>query len=722
LDREEAEDRAMSRDDTTGPVRRSRVVARPKTLPGPLQELKDLLYELYLTAGPPTLDEITAWITADDSLAGAPARDTIHRCISSEGLPANQHDAVAVATVLARAAKWDADDAGTRIRDLWVQAAMAIPVGRPLSEVTDPFALEVHRAIDAGPGYLGLPALPPYLERDHDRELWKRVHEAVRGHSMMVVLVGRSSTGKTRACWEALRQLPEGWRLWHPFNPTHPEAALDTLNRVGPRTVVWLNETQHYLLSEGNDHGERVAATLRTLLTDKSRGPVLILGTMWPEYWDTLTRHPAPQQLDLHAQARELLAGTHVTVADSFPEAVVKSLKISSGTDPRLVEAAVQAGDGELTQYLAGAPVLLERYETAPSAAKALIEAAMDSRRLGYGVSLPHALLEAAVPGYLTDKQWDALDEDWLERALAYATAPCRGSTAPLNRIRARPGQPTLDQPHYRLADYLEQTGRHRRYREIVPSQLWRALGSHTRNSTEADRIGAMAADRLLYCHAMPLLRTAVADRKRGAAIQLAKLLAGRGDVEGLRERADAGDLIAAVGWVEVLAGRGDVEGLRERADAGDLTAALGLAEVLAGRGDVEGLRERADAGDQFAAHRLAEVLVGRGDVQEAITVLRERADAGDPSAADWLAEVLAGRGDVEGLRQRADAGNQAATSRLAELLAERGDVEGLRTELLRGNMPAVDHLITVVTKQSVDTGERLRQCGLKADGTIPWD
>jgi hypothetical protein len=32
-------------------------------------------------------------------------------------------------------------------------------------------------------------------------------------------------------------------------------------------------------------------------------------------------------------------------------------------------------------------------------AAKALIEAAMDARRLGHSPALPHALLEAAAPG-----------------------------------------------------------------------------------------------------------------------------------------------------------------------------------------------------------------------------------------------------------------------------------------------------------------------------------
>ena len=138
----------------------------------------------------------------------------------------------------------------------------------------------------------------------------------------MVTLVGGSSTGKTRACWEAIhaetdgKKLLEGWRLWHPFDPTRPEAALAGLDEIGPRTVVWLNEAQHYLLTGGSDRGDRVAARLRRLLTDPERAPVVVLGTLWPIYWDTLTHNPAHEraQFDPHAQARQLLAGTQIVV------------------------------------------------------------------------------------------------------------------------------------------------------------------------------------------------------------------------------------------------------------------------------------------------------------------------------------------------------------------------------------------------------------------------
>ena len=122
-------------------------------------------------------------------------------------------------------------------------AALAT-AGRLLAEVTDPFALEVHRPVQPGGRRPGLPVLPPYVAREHDRELAGVVRAAAEGASGIAVLVGGSSTGKTRACWEALgllRKAPQPWRLWHPIDPSRPEAALRELGSVGPRTVVWLN-------------------------------------------------------------------------------------------------------------------------------------------------------------------------------------------------------------------------------------------------------------------------------------------------------------------------------------------------------------------------------------------------------------------------------------------------------------------------------------------------
>ena len=125
----------MSRDDTspvggagaddgpgTGRPRRPKSVTWPVLPPGPLCDLKDLLRQLYERASPMTLDEIESAVGKDDGLPGAPSRDTIHRCLSAPGVPANQHDVVSIATVLARRAGWDPADAAARVRDKWVAA------------------------------------------------------------------------------------------------------------------------------------------------------------------------------------------------------------------------------------------------------------------------------------------------------------------------------------------------------------------------------------------------------------------------------------------------------------------------------------------------------------------------------------------------------------------------------------------------------------------------
>ena len=161
--------------------------------------------------------------------------------------------------------------------------------GRLLAEVTDPFALEVHRPVQLEDSPLGLPLLPGYVPREHDRQLeekwcgprpraqagsrfWWAGHRPVRP--------GRA--GRRFSCSGRGRKQ---WRLWHPIDPSRPEASLRELPVIGPRTVVWLNEAQFYLDTPAGELGERVAAGLRELLRDPGRAPVLVLGTLWPEFW-----------------------------------------------------------------------------------------------------------------------------------------------------------------------------------------------------------------------------------------------------------------------------------------------------------------------------------------------------------------------------------------------------------------------------------------------------
>ena len=404
------------------------------------------------------------------------------------------------------------------------------PAGRPLDEVTDPFALEVHRPVQPEDPQPELSVLPTYAPREHDAELGQVVRASVAGGSGIAVLVGGSSTGKTRACWEALQLLrdqPEPWRLWHPIDPSRPEAALRELPGIGPQTVVWLNEAQFYLDAADGGLGERVAAGLRELLRDPARGPVLVLATLWPQFWDGLTARPAAGA-DPHAQARELLAGHDISVPSAFSP--VQLRRLSQAGDARLAKAAAAAQGGQVIQFLAGAPELLARYRNAPPAAKALIHAAMDARRLGMGPALPQAFLAAAAPGYLTDTEWDTLGDDWLEHALAYTAVPCKGVRGPLTRIRRHPDRSRAPEPGsrdsgeqlasgpadisgialYRLADYLDQYGRQHRKDQFPPEGFWAAAAGHAFPSDQA-ALGDAAEHRGLYRDAAQLYKNAVA-------------------------------------------------------------------------------------------------------------------------------------------------------------------------------------------------------------------
>ena len=202
----------------------------------------------------------------------------------------------------------------------------------------------------------------------------------------------------------------------------------------------------------------------------------------------------------------------------------VQLQQLAVAADPRLARAAEAAEDGQVIQFLAGAPELMARYRNAPPAAAALISAAIDARRLGMGIALPLAFLEAAAPGYLTDTDWDALGEDWLEQALAYTAAPCKGIRGPLARIRPR----TVDSavpapgPAYRLADYLEQHGRRTRRRYIPPAGFWKAAARFA-NPGDLPALAEAAEDRGLFRDAARLRKHATAHGDTSEAVALVK-------------------------------------------------------------------------------------------------------------------------------------------------------------------------------------------------------
>ncbi|MFC6023634.1 tetratricopeptide repeat protein [Plantactinospora solaniradicis] len=709
----------MSSDRTrTGRVR-PRPLEAPALPAGPLRSLKAAIYDLYLRAETPTLDEIEAEIDtlalelvsllrsstidqdqaeaeADALVGAAPRRDTISRIIASPRIPPNQSDVVAVAVALTRLAGGvpgpDVRKSVTalveQIRRLWLAARSAPPLPRLGKLIRDctPLALEVHRAIEVPGRGGGLPVLPPYVPRAHDALVESVIAAATAGTSRMVTLVGASSTGKTRACWESIGRLSSQWRLWHPIDPSRPAAAAEALDEVGPYTVVWLNEAQHYLLTADPALGERISAKLRTLLDDADRAPTLVMATMWPQYWARLTTRPGADDQDPFAQARDLLSGTDIAVPDSFTSIDMQALAEKADNDPRMRHAAKHADNGRITQHLAGVPELLQRYRNAPPSARAVIHTAIDARRLGHPLAIPRTLLEQAAPGYLSEHDWQQAGDDWLEAALAHSATPCHGVPGPLTPIRSRVGEPTPGgQPHYRLADYLEQIGRNERAGVFPPAAFWLAIAATVTDPQILRTLGKQAEQRGRYHRATLLYRRAA---EQGDISVL-------GDVVRLLEQ--AGDHLDAEALAVQAADCGDISALgrlaRLREQAGDHTGAETLYGKAVDRGNVYALLRlallREQAGDRCGAEAVAVQAAERGNISALLNLARLREQSGDHSGAEALYGQAVERGNTYALadliRLREQAGDQSGADALAAQAADRGNVYALlRLALLR--------------------------------------
>ncbi|MDX3771201.1 MULTISPECIES: hypothetical protein [unclassified Streptomyces] len=284
---------------------------------------------------------------------------------------------------------------------------------------------------------------------------------------------GESCTGKTRAAFEAIRVCLKDWQLVFPKNARRLLALLDA-NALAPRTVLWLNEAQIFLT--GTDAEEATAALHSRL---EQTGPVVILGTLWPEYHRTLTATPEPGK-DTHPNARALLNQVKpVDVPASFTTTALRTSLVHC--DRSLATAVSTSTGGRITQTLAAGPQLVDHYQQATSHSPyghAVITTAMVARRLGHTSPLPAALLKAAAPGYLSEQQRAAADPDtWFAHALDYAREKVKGVVAALEPVANPDGMGALPDI-YRLSDYLDHHARTTRRYAFPPDSFWPRPGT----------------------------------------------------------------------------------------------------------------------------------------------------------------------------------------------------------------------------------------------------
>ncbi|TCO60766.1 tetratricopeptide repeat protein [Actinocrispum wychmicini] len=654
-----------------GPDGGTRPLPRPDVPQGPLRDLKDAVYELYLAAYPISLDAIHTRIHSLD-IDPTPDRTAIGDVISGDSLPADARDVVAVVAALLQPRLGPGvrgHPEVERIRTLWAQAAGQRPLGRPVLAVS-PGDLEVHVA-NLSPDNDTLPELPPYVVRPGDRAIQRAVDQVRAGRSEMVVLVSDSTSGKTRACYEALRWAPDagtesladsGWSVWPPISPVDVTTFLRDLPSVGARTVVWLNEVQRYLVEPAAPLARQVADGLRELLASRARGPVLVLGTLWPDLWSQLTRRPQSGEPDTFASARLLLDGRGIPWPDTFTDEEQQAARDTG--DPRLVEAADHAEGGAVTQFLAGVPDLMQRYRLAAPPVRAVIHAAMDARRLGHGEWLPAALLSHAAPSYLDSRELRKVERtpNWFADTVYELTRLGDADTSVL----------TADgHDRYRLEGYLDQHGRRTRISLVPPQGFWDACVECSARPDDLAGLAKSAQRRHRLRIAAALCTKASHTGHPYASMMLAEILVESGhgvaDEQRYREAAAAGHPYALLFLAET----------RER--AGDHWGAELVAEQAAQLGDPHTMAMlammRRKAGDVESADRLAAHASDAGYVSAVVDLVEQRERDGDHDGAERIALNAARNGRLAALMRlvemRERAGAQEDAERLAHYAAD---------------------------------------------------
>ncbi|SEU47581.1 TPR repeat [Nonomuraea wenchangensis] len=617
------------------------------------------------------------------------------------------------------------------------------PLGRMIGDLEerDALSLEVHQAFAAAGA---APVLPPYLMRAGFDDRLRAAVAAAERRSRLVMVIGDSSTGKTRACWEAIRAVLPDWRVWHPLAPCRPLALVEALrsNRLAGRSVIWLNEAQDYL--QPPQAGESVAAELQALLVEESIGPVLVLGTMWPEYWKILTHRPEQvTDLDPYRAARALLCQAEEIIAPrQFTSRQIADLAKTIAADARLRAAAERAPGGRITQELAGARELLRRYQHADPVEHAVLWAAIDARRLGHDPLLPEPLLRHAAPGYLDEHAWDQVGGlDAFSTAMDRLTAKHRRLPGPLTEHQPRPGEPSSPHPLYRLASYLEQHGRRERALLCPPSAFWEAA-IRAGTPTALAALSQAAVNRGRLRHACRLAEKAADAGDPNALVRLRGILAKLREVAGNCEAAERLALQAAEeGDPTVL---GQLALMREREGEHKAAEHLALQAAEAGAPTVPlqlGLmRRRASMRETAKPSAFEAAGVGGLAAWRQEARLREAAErfalqaayASDPDGLRLAAELWEAAGDrerAERLYQQAiDAGDTIASGRLALMRDQAGDRRAAEHLALQaadaGDPTGLEKLVSMRRRAGDrEAAEHLARYGLTAEGEIevPW-
>lgn len=371
------------------------------------------------------------------------------------------------------------------------------PHGRlpKVSEITDPILLGVHRAARV-PGST-VDSLPVFVRRDRSSD----VEHALRDGTFVLV-TGESTSGKSRAAFEAMRARLPNYAIVRPASRAAVRSVLLATQRER-RCVVWLDDLERYLGAGG-----MTAHLLYKMLRGRH---VVVLATMRvQERARYATRFDGPIDATDRSANEGMLSGreildlaTEIRLHRRWSRAELDRAGLFIH-DPRISDALDRADEFGIAEYVAAGPQLLEEWHDAwapgshPRGA-ALIAAAIDARRAGCLSPVPLDLLHELHEHYLRERGGARLRPEPWDEAVAWAVEPLHATTSLLIGD---------DNDMYSAFDYLldvvDSTGES----PPVPDATWQVLIDRSSPARLAD-IGWAAYRRSRLEYAESALRRA---------------------------------------------------------------------------------------------------------------------------------------------------------------------------------------------------------------------
>lgn len=476
----------------------------------------------------------------------------------------------------------------------WVDTALPV-------DQADARELGVHAALPSAAG----DELPPYVARDADTELERRLEAAAASpRGGLVLVTGASTAGKTRALVEALeRTMPKRVLLAPPEDADlRPLPAwLGVRAAQAPRGwVVWLDDLDRHLGTSG---------LTSTLLSQLGRADAIVVATIRQKQLQLL--RPASTDHGPQSGGYTVLKAPTVVIDRRWSPG--ERERAARSKDQRLVAAADNGRFGVAEQLAAG-PVLQQAWQAGQDNGHvrgyAMVAVAVDLARVGLTTSLTREQIEQVHTTYLpipppipegSEQAWE-----WVTQV--------RSGVAALLVPTDHHGR------RWRAFDYLTTE-------DPIPKTTWRmALES----ATDEDRygIGIAAESEGEFDIAEEAWRTLA---ESGHTPAMNKL--------GLLQK-DFGNFQEAERW------------LRDAAEAGDASAMYNLGTVLVMEDRVEEGEQRwrmaAEAGGTLAMIKLGWWLVTQGRLEGAEVWCRRSAEEGVPVALFNLGCLLAGSGRPE--------------------------------------------------------------------------